>query len=85
MDCIKLKQITLKGDINASETTRSAEESQAPSQPEPPREEKPKKSKKNKEEKPKMDPEFFYDYESLKFKPVISEESNLAPNMLTLL
>ncbi|CAF0711556.1 unnamed protein product [Brachionus calyciflorus] len=45
-------------------------------------EEKPKKPKKV--EVPKMDPNFYYDYESMVFKPVISEESNLNENFLQL-
>ena len=34
---------------------------------------------------PDMDPSHFYDYESLIFKPVITEESNLSENLLSLL
>lgn len=37
------------------------------------------------DEKPDMDPEFFYNYDDLVFKPVISEESNLPQNLLELL
>lgn len=33
---------------------------------------------------PKMDPNFYYDYESMVFKPVISEESKLSNNFLQL-
>ena len=73
-----LQNICNTGDLDASQTTQTIEE---PVQ----QEAKAKKNKKNKEEKPKMDPEFFYDYESLKFKPVVSEESNLGPQILKLL
>ena len=44
--------------------------------------EKPKKPKKI--ETPKMDADFFYDYESMIFRPVISEESNMKNNFLEL-
>ena len=43
------------------------------------------KPKKTKVAKPQMDPEHFYNYDELKFKPVISEESNLNPATLKLL
>lgn len=34
---------------------------------------------------PDMDPNHFYDYESMIFKPVITEESNLSEGLLSLL
>ena len=56
----------------------------AETQPEQPQvKEKPKKKATVKV--PDMDPNHFYDYESMIFKPVITEESNLSENLLSLL
>lgn len=40
--------------------------------------------KKREKEKPEIDEAFFYDYNALVFKPVISEESNLSEDLLQL-
>ncbi len=41
--------------------------------------------RKRKDEKPLIPIDFFYDFESLVFKPVISEDSNLPSNLFHLL
>lgn len=41
--------------------------------------------KKKANAKPEIEADFFYDYESVLSKPVISEESNLPENLLQLL
>ena len=43
-----------------------------------------KRKKKKEKMKVEIDESFFYDYDSLVSKPVISEESNLAPELLQL-
>jgi hypothetical protein len=43
-----------------------------------------KQGKKKSHQKVEMDPDFYYDYESLVFQPVISEESSISAGYLNL-
>ena len=54
-------------------------------QPDQPPQVKEKPKKKVAVKVPDMDPSHFYDYESMIFKPVITDESNLSENLLSLL
>lgn len=70
------------GDEILEETENEKDDTKKTSSREP---EKIQFKKRKGDEKPELDPGFFYDFEALVFKPVLSEDLKLPPEFLRLL